>query len=64
MIASRIIKSEDMKILIHDDYCHNVNSADISSILSQIEILVSNSYRHSGQSVIEQKGCIGQKVET
>ena len=63
VITSRIIAGNDMKILIHDDYCHNINAEDISNILSQIGILVSNSYRHSGQSVVEQTECTGQKVE-
>lgn len=64
MITSRIIQNDNVKILIHDDYCRNVNTVDISNILTQIGVLVSNSYRHSGQSAMEQSGCTMQKTET
>lgn len=64
MITSRIIQDNNVKILIHDDYCSNVNKVDISNILAQIGALISNSYRHSGQSSVEQTGCTMQKAET
>ncbi len=64
MITSRIVKNDNIKILIHDDYCRNVNTVDISNILSQIGALVSNSYRHSGQFVMDQSRCTIQKAET
>lgn len=64
IIASKIFEDNNIKILIHDDYCRNANATDISNILSQIGVLVSNSYCHSGKSVIEQTECIGRKAET
>ncbi len=64
IIASKTFEDNNIKILIHDDYCRNANAADISNILSQIGILVSNSYCHSGKSVIEQPECIGRTAET
>lgn len=64
MITSRIIQNDNVKILIHDDYCSNVNKVDISNILAQIGALVSNSYRYSGQSSIEQSEGTMQKTET
>lgn len=64
MITSRIIQNDNVKILIHDDYCSNVNKVDISDILAQIGALISNSYCHSGQTAMEQSGYTMQKAET
>lgn len=64
MITSRIIQDNNVKILIHDDYCSNANKVDISNILAQIGALISNLYRHSGQSSVEQSECTMQKAET
>lgn len=44
MAVLRTIENSDEIIHIHDDYCCNIKTKDISQILVQIGVLVSNSY--------------------
>lgn len=50
MLISKTLEGSNITILIHDDYCCNVKTGDISKILEQIEVLISNSYCHAKPS--------------
>ena len=39
------VSEEDAVICIHDDYCIDIEAAEISQILLKIGELISNSYR-------------------
>lgn len=53
MAVLKIYKNSDETIHIHDDYCCNVKTVDISRSLSQIGVLISNSYCYTKPSTID-----------
>lgn len=48
----------------NDRESSETKKGQISNILAQIGALISNLYRHSGQSSVEQSECTMQKAET
>lgn len=53
MVFSEIYEETNATIHIHNDYCCNVKASDISHILSQIGVLISNSYHHAEPAVAD-----------
>ncbi len=47
MIQTENCERENIKIVIHDVYCRNVENTHIANTLSQIGILVSSAYAHN-----------------